>query len=170
MTKRTTTGALLVIGALVAAACGDGVLPSGPDFDAQFAHKPGQGSTVDVCHKDKTISVNSKAVAAHVAHGDTLGSCDASGPAPSIAVTSSDFTAGDPGTLEVTFDVANCNAFSYVLRTQGGDFRGVTFGGDGTRTINGTIPASDGTTTLYRVFGDCTTDGQTHSSGLFFEI
>ena len=82
MTKRTTTGALLVIGALVAAACGDGVLPSGPDFEAQFAHRGSHGNTVEVCHKGRTINVNANAVAGHVrGHGDTAGSCGGGGDA-----------------------------------------------------------------------------------------
>ena len=76
MIKRTTTGALLVIGALVAAACGpDGVLPSGPDFDAQFARGGNKAEKVDVCHVDdegnvKKINVNGNAVAGHLGHDD----------------------------------------------------------------------------------------------------
>ncbi len=33
---------------------------------------------VTICHKGKTISVNSNAVKAHLAHGDYLGSCSGS--------------------------------------------------------------------------------------------
>ena len=51
MTKRTTTGVLLVIGAFVAAACApDGVLPSGPDLDVELHRGRGRADRVEVCH------------------------------------------------------------------------------------------------------------------------
>lgn len=31
---------------------------------------------VTLCHKGKTIKIDESAVAAHLAHGDTLGACD----------------------------------------------------------------------------------------------
>ena len=31
---------------------------------------------VTICHKGKTIKVDESAVAAHLAHGDTLGACE----------------------------------------------------------------------------------------------
>ena len=77
MTKRTTTGVLLVVGAFVAAACApDAVLPSGPDLDAEL-HRRGRdrGPRVEVCHfrnngKYKKIRVDESGAARHLERHD----------------------------------------------------------------------------------------------------
>ena len=174
MTKRTTKGVLLVIGALVAAACGpDGVLPSGPDFDAQFAKGGNRADRVDVCHIDdegniKKINVNGNALAGHVGHGDGMpdehGSCDAPAPDPTIEVLTHVFTpfpwGGDGGNLNVSFTSANCDGDVVIYQLVGtfdGLVRGGTIGsGDGPHTINGLIPpVPPDLNTDYMVRGAC---------------
>ena len=167
MTKRTTKSALLVIGALVAAACGaDGVLPSGPDFDAQFAKGGNKADKVDVCHVDdegniQKINVNGNALAGHLGHGDTLpveGSCDVT--EPSITVISSDFTVFPFGTLvSVTFAAANCDGDPVRYELVGADDGSLIGGpiflsGDGPHSITGVIPPAD-TNTAFQVRGEC---------------
>jgi len=40
------------------------------------AFAPSKAEKITLCHKGKTIKVDESAVAAHLAHGDTLGACD----------------------------------------------------------------------------------------------
>jgi hypothetical protein len=60
----------------------------------------------DVCHRGKTLSVDKNAVAAHTAHGDTLGPCGTLGvfAAPTIVATPAD-TAAVPTTGDVVLEV-----------------------------------------------------------------
>ncbi len=37
---------------------------------------PRKAEKITICHKGKTIKVDESAVAAHLAHGDTLGACE----------------------------------------------------------------------------------------------
>lgn len=160
MTKRTTTGVLLVIGALIAAACGDGVLPSGPDFDAQFAHAGNHASKVEVCHKGKLISVNSNAVAAHVGHGDVEGSCEAS-------IRVDDSVLMGP-LLTVHFTSTNCslgNSVPYRLVDKNFaplGFFAISYSNDGVSHPLQAVPVSP-TDAPFRVRGDCTDVGETFS-------
>ena len=168
MTKRTTTGALLVIGALVAAACGDGVLPSGPDFDAQFrGHGGNKADKEIVCHKGNEISVNGNAVATHLGHGDALGSC---GGASSIAVIDSQLKFGI--ILEVIFTSTNCSfgdPVSYQLLDKDGSDLGLPQDrtGDG---ISHTITAApvSSADAPFRLVGDCDDDTVFETSSLPF--
>ena len=176
MTKRTTTGALLVIGALVAAACGDGVLPSGPDFDAQFRQDRGKEDKIDVCHNGKMISVNANS--AHVGHGDLVGSCDEPDPdptpdptpdPPTITVSNASFTELLIGELligvflAVEFNSADCAA-PWVYQVVGVDDASVVVGtplsgnidSNGPFMISGLIQLADiAKNSAYQVLGDC---------------
>ena len=144
MTKRTTTGALLVIGALVAAACGDGVLPSGPDFDgAQIRSARADVGKVDVCHNGKMIRVNANS--AHVGHGDTVGSCAGGGAASIGNIVVITFT--DGVFISVNFTSTNCssgNSVLYQLLNVGGSGSVVAFASfsfDGLHNLGG-VPVS----------------------------
>jgi hypothetical protein len=55
--------------------------------DARCGHK---GDKVMVCHKGKTLCIGSSAVAAHIKHGDRLGSCGTSSSLNSITETTTD--------------------------------------------------------------------------------
>lgn len=49
------------------------------DVDAMPGKNEGKGKGQDkvtICHKGHTITIAEPALAAHLAHGDTLGSCD----------------------------------------------------------------------------------------------
>ncbi len=75
----TVAAVLLVASAAFGSATTQTRLASGPSSSAaQY------GSKVTLCHKGHTISVDSNAVSAHLAAGDTLGACKVT-PAPTVA-------------------------------------------------------------------------------------
>lgn len=95
---RDLTKALAVsVAALILSACGSAnpVAPSavlpGPavtDGDGSTTAMAGQPK-VTLCHKGQTLSVAQPAVAAHLAHGDSLGACGSTPPSPSPSASPS---------------------------------------------------------------------------------
>ena len=84
----TTTVAVLMISTSVRAAsdpllAGQSIFLSQAAVMANSAGSPvGPPKKVTICHNCMTIQVAEPAVAAHLAHGDTLGPCPSGPPAP----------------------------------------------------------------------------------------
>jgi hypothetical protein len=55
--------------------------PAVSDGDGSVSAQAGQPKVI-LCHQGQTLSVAQPSVAAHLAHGDTLGACDSAPPSP----------------------------------------------------------------------------------------